>query len=280
MKLRLTTLNDNTAGRWDMVAEWGLSILVQTDELTVLLDTGQKDAVVHNAEALKIDLRSVDKVVWSHGHVDHTGGLRPVLLRVRKEMEIIAHPAALEPKYVRHPKEKDRSLFIGMPYQKEDLENLGAHFSLSRKPVWLSEHILTTGEIPLTTDYEKVDADAQVKHEGLVQKDPILDDQALIIKNTNGLVVVLGCAHRGIINTLRYAQQLTGVEHIHTVVGGAHLRGDTAWQIDKTIADLKYFGIEHLGLLHCTSMLAIVRLAQEFGDVVFFNNAGASFNIP
>ena len=280
MKLRLTTLNDNTAGRWDMVAEWGLSILVQTDELTVLLDTGQKDAVIHNAEALKIDLHTVDKVVWSHGHVDHTGGLRPVLLRARKEMEIIVHPSALEPKYVRHPKEKERSIFIGMPYLKEDIENLGAHFTLSQKPVWLSEHILTTGEIPLTTDYEQVDADAQVKHEGHIQKDSIPDDQALIIKTGEGLVVVLGCAHRGIINTLRYARQLTGVEHIHTVVGGAHLRGDTTGQIERTINDLKEFGIEHLGLLHCTSMPAIVRLAQEFGDVVFYNNAGASFNIP
>ena len=280
MKVRLTTLNDNTAGRWDMVAEWGLSILVQTDELTVLLDTGQKDAIIHNAEALKIDLGTVDKVVWSHGHVDHIGGLRPLLVRARKDMEIIAHPSALEPKYVRHPKEKERSLFIGMPYLKENIENLGAHFTLSREPVWLSEHILTTGEIPLITGYEKVDADAQVKHDGQIQEDTIPDDQALIIKTGDGLVVVLGCAHRGIINTLRSAQKLTGVEHIHTVVGGAHLRGDTTEQIERTITDLKDFGIEHLGLLHCTSMPAIVRLAQEFGDVVFFNSAGTSFNIP
>lgn len=274
MKLRLTTLNDNTAGRWDMAAEWGLSILVQADELTVLMDTGQKDAVVRNAEVLRVDLGSVGKVVWSHGHVDHTGGLRPVLARARKEIDIIAHPSALEPKYVRHPKEKDRSLFIGMPYLKEDLENLGARFVLSREPVQLSEHIMTTGEIPLTTDYEKVDADAQAKHGGHIEPDTLPDDQALVIDTGDGLAVVLGCAHRGIINTLRHAQKLTGVERIHTVVGGAHLRGDAAAQIERTISDLSGFGLEHLGLLHCTSMQAIVRLAQEFGDVVFFNNAG------
>ncbi len=280
MKLRLTTLNDNTAGRWDMTAEWGLSILVQTDELTVLMDTGQKDAVVRNAEALKVDLGAVDKVVWSHGHVDHTGGIRPVLARARKEIDVVAHPSALEPKYVRHPKEKDRSLFIGMPYLREDLENLGARFVLSRGPVQLSKHIMTTGEIPFTTDYEKVDADAQAKRDGHIGPDNIPDDQALVINTGDGLAVVLGCAHRGVINTLRYAQKLTGVERIHTVVGGAHLRGDAAAQVERTIVDLKSFGIEHLGLLHCTSMPAIVRLAQELGEVVFFNSAGNVLGLP
>lgn len=280
MKLRLITLDDNTAGRWDMVAEWGLSILVQTDELTVLMDTGQRDAVIRNAETLKIDLGSVDKVVLSHGHVDHTGGLRPVLARARKEMEVVAHPSALEPKYARHPKEKERSFFIGMPFLREDLENLGACFKLSREPVWLSEHVLTTGEIPLITDYEKVDKDTQVKLEGRILRDTIPDDQALIIKTEDGLAVVLGCAHRGIINTLRHAQKLTGMEHIHTVVGGAHLKSDATEQIERTIADLRDFCLERLGLLHCTSVPAIVRLAQELGDVVFFNSAGTSLELP
>lgn len=280
MKLRIVTLDDNTAGRWDMVAEWGLSILVQTNELTVLMDTGQRDVVIRNAEALKIDLASVDKVVLSHGHVDHTGGLRPVLARARKEMEVVAHPSALELKYARHPKEREHSLFVGMPFLKDDLENLGAYFTLSKEPLWLSEHILTTGEIPLLTDYEKVDKDAQVKFEGRILRDTIPDDQALIIKTDDGLAVVLGCAHRGIINTLRHAQKLTGIEHIHTVVGGAHLKSDATEQIKRTIADLCGLGLERLGLLHCTSMTAIVRLSQQLGNVVFFNSAGISLELP
>jgi 7,8-dihydropterin-6-yl-methyl-4-(beta-D-ribofuranosyl)aminobenzene 5'-phosphate synthase len=132
----------------------------------------------------------------------------------------------------------------------------------------------------MATGYEEIDPNLYVREEGEFHPEPLWDDRALIIKTEPGLVVILGCAHRGIINTLRYAQELTGVEHIHTVVGGTHLISASEERLALTIAELKEIGIQRLGVSHCTGMPAAMRLAQEFGDAFFFNNAGTRVTIP
>ena len=277
--MNIVTLVENTAGRVGVLAEWGLSILVDVDGLKVLLDTGQSTSVVHNASVLGIDLSIIDKIVLSHGHFDHTGGLRQLLSAMRKQVEIIAHPDIWDAKYVQRPGEKSHS-YIGIPFQKDELESLGASFTLTNEPLWISDNIVTTGEIPMLTDYEKIDANLYVKREGAFRPDPLKDDMALVIKTDRGLVIVAGCAHRGIINTLRHAQKLAGVETIDTVVGGTHLFRAAEDQIELTIAELKGFGIQRLGASHCTGFRASVRLAEEFGDVFFPNNTGTHLQLP
>ena len=111
MGLRITTLSENTAARTNLLAEWGLSILVETGTVNILLDTGQSISASHNADILGVDLSRVDKIVLSHGHQDHTGGLRQVLYKVRKEVEIIAHPDIWAAKYRRRRGQEDR--YIG-----------------------------------------------------------------------------------------------------------------------------------------------------------------------
>jgi 7,8-dihydropterin-6-yl-methyl-4-(beta-D-ribofuranosyl)aminobenzene 5'-phosphate synthase len=278
MGLRITTLSENTTVRAAFLAEWGLSILVEVEGLRVLLDTGRGIALPYNADALGINLSQIDKMVLSHGHLDHTGGLREVLSKMKKEVEVIAHPDIWAAKYVRLPRE--RYSYRGIPFQREELESLGASFTLTKEPVWISENIVTTGEIPMVTEYEKIDPDLYVREGGEFHPDPLWDDRALIIKTELGLVVVLGCTHRGIINTLRYAQELTGVERIHTAVGGTHLFRASEERLALTIAELKEIGIQRLGVSHCTGMPAAMRLAQEFGDAFFFNNAGTRVTIP
>jgi len=284
VKLRITTLsentagmNENTAGLVNFLAEWGLSILVETDEVNILLDTGQSISAGYNADILGIDLSRIDRIVLSHGHFDHTGGLRPMLRKMRKRVEIIAHPDIWTAKYSRR-QGKDR--YIGIPYLRQELESLGASFNLTPKPVKITDNIMTTGEIPMVTDYEEVDPDLVVKGDTGWQPDKLLDDQALIINTEPGLIVILGCAHRGIINTLYYAQQLTGVTPIHTVLGGCHLFSASQEQIRSTITALKELGVQRLGVSHCTGLPAAVIMAQEFGDKFFFNNAGTSINLP
>jgi len=278
MELRITTLSENTASIGDFLAEWGLSILVETDEANVLLDTGKSISASYNADTLGIDLNKIDKIVLSHGHYDHTGGLRQILRRMRKEVEIIAHPDIWAPKYARRQDEADR--YIGIPFQRQELEWLGASFNLTTKPVKITESIMTTGEIPMVTEYEEIDRDLFVKEDTGWQPDKLLDDQALIITTEQGLVVILGCAHRGIINTLYHARQLTGGRPIHTVVGGSHLSRAPEEQTWSTIAALKELGVQRLGLCHCTGLASASLLAQEFGDSFFFNNAGTSFELP
>ena len=276
MKLRITTLSENTAGLGSFLGEWGLSILVETEEMNVLLDTGQSISAVHNADILGIDLGQVDKIVLSHGHFDHTGGLRQVLGRMRKEVEIIAHPDMWQAKYSRRG---DVGGYIGIPFAREELEGLGANFKLTPEPVRLTDNIMTTGEIPMVTEFEEIDAGLVVKEGTGFKPDKVLDDRALIINTGAGLVVVLGCAHRGIINTLYYARQLTGVKPIHMVLGGCHLISATEERIWLTIAALKELGVERLGVSHCTGMPAAMVMAQEFGEAFFFNNAGTQINL-
>jgi len=277
MKLQVTTLSENTANAGNFLAEWGLSILVQTDEVSILLDTGQSISAGHNADALGIDLSKIDKIVLSHGHFDHTGGLRQVLQKIRREVEVIAHPDVWAVKYIRRQDQADK--YIGIPFQRQELESLGANFNLTTKPVTVADNIMTTGEIPMVTDFEEIEPSLIVKTDSGWQPDNLLDDQALIINTELGLVVILGCAHHGIINTLHYAQQLTGVKQIHAVLGGCHLHNATEERIWLTIAALRELSLRRLGISHCTGLPASVIIAQEFGDSFFFNNAGTIINL-
>jgi len=277
MKVSITTLSENTTAIPNLLSELGLSILVETDAGNVLLDTGQSMSTAHNADILGIDLSKVDKIVLSHGHFDHTGGLRQVLPRTRKKIEIIAHPDMWSAHYSRR---QGQDRYIGIPYVQKELESRGARFNLTREPVKITDNMMTTGEVPMVTDFEQIDPSLFVKAESDWQPDSLLDDQALIIKTVSGLVVILGCAHRGMINTLYHAQQLTGVKQIRMVLGGCHLNIASEEQIWQTIAALKELDVSRIGVSHCTGLPAAAIISQEFGDGFFFNNAGTRITLP
>ena len=278
MGFRITTLTENTASNSDLLAEWGLSIFVESGRENILFDTGKTISASYNTDSLKIDLKRIDKIVLSHGHYDHTGGLCQILRRMGKEVEIIAHPDIWANKYRHREGEKDR--FNGIPFQRQELESLGAKFNLTTKPVAVADNIMTSGEVPMVTDYEKIDSGLFAKNDDGLQPDKILDDLALIIDARPGLVVILGCAHRGGINTLYHAQKLTKGKSIYAVLGGAHLISASKERIRLTIAALKELGIQKLGLCHCTGLPAISLMANEFGDKFFFNIAGTTIDIP
>jgi 7,8-dihydropterin-6-yl-methyl-4-(beta-D-ribofuranosyl)aminobenzene 5'-phosphate synthase len=272
MAFSITTLSENTAGMGDFLGEWGLSVLIETDTANILLDTGTTISAVYNADSLGIDFPKVDKIVLSHGHYDHTGGLREVLKRMKKEVEIVAHPDVWQTKYSRRKGKPDK--YIGIPFQREELENLGARFELTKKPVKISDNIWTTGEVPMVTDYETIDPFLFIKQDSEFQPDPVLDDQAVIVKTEQGLVVILGCAHRGMINTIYHAQKITGITEIKAVIGGSHLIGATDERLFQSIAALRELGVQKVGLCHCTDLPVISVLAQEFGENFIFNKAG------
>ena len=144
----------------------------------------------------------------------------------------------------------------------------------------ITDEIMTTGVVPMVTDYEEVDPIMFVKEGNILQPDLLADDLSLIIKTEQGLVVLLGCAHRGIINILRRAQELVPGQPIDTVIGGAHLMFSPPEKVERTIRDLKEIGIRRLGCSHCTGFAPTVRLAQEFGEIFFPNNAGTSITVP
>ena len=277
MSIQITTLSENTAGKVNLLAEWGLSILIEADGYKILLDTGLSFSAAYNAITLGIDISRIDKIVFSHGHLDHTGGLLDILKIVKGGVEVIAHPDIWALKYAKRPEQAEQ--YIGVPFPKEAAETLGASFNLTKKPAWISENIVTSGEIPMITEYEKIDPTLYVKQGDELKPDPLGDDQALFLKSEQGLIIILGCAHRGVINTIRHAQKLTGVEPIYAVIGGTHLISASPQRMDLTIAELLSSGVQRLGVSHCTGLPASATLAQIFGEAFFFNNAGTRINL-
>jgi 7,8-dihydropterin-6-yl-methyl-4-(beta-D-ribofuranosyl)aminobenzene 5'-phosphate synthase len=283
MTLRITTLCENTAGTVDVVAEHGLSFLIEAGKTNILFDTGAEISVPLNAEAFGIDLSKVDKIILSHGHIDHTGGLGKVLEKINKKIDIFAHPDVWLARYSRS---ENGDRFIGIPYRREQMECMGAVFRLSKKPVKIAENIWTTGEVPMVTDFENFEPTTPegngwwIEAGGRLKPDMIPDDQAIVFKTKAGLVIILGCAHRGIINTIYYAQKITGVKKVYAVLGGAHLSDATEERLWQTIAVLRDLDVKKIGLCHCTGLPASVIMAQELGDRFFFNNTGSVTEIP
>jgi len=285
MTVALTTLCENTAVRADVRAEWGLSILIEADDIAVLFDAGQHGATSLNAAALGLDLSVLHAIVLSHGHCDHTGGLRSVLSEIQKgralredgrAINVVAHPDVWAPKY---SGPVHNNIYVGVPHVREALESLGAAFVSTNEPARINKRIRTTGEIPFETAYEWVDPELYVRDEGGVRPDPMADDLGLIIRTDLGLVVILGCAHRGVVNTLLQAQSVANEDRIHTVIGGTHLIKASEAQLEATIKGLRALDVARIGVSHCTGWPASLKLAQAFGDRFFFNNAGTRIAI-
>ena len=278
MPISVTALVENTSGKPSITGEWGQSLLVEADGQKILFDTGPSALITKNAAALGVDIASVDRIVLSHGHYDHTGGLQEVLTKIHESgkhpdgIEIIAHPDIFSPKYfyIKDFVEK----YIGIPFPREELEALGGRFNLSKAPVRLSENMLTTGEVEISVDFEKIDKDLHVKDGQAHVHDKLADDLGIIIKTGQGLVILLGCAHRGIVNTILHAQKVAGIKEIYAVIGGTHLISADKEQMQSTIVAVKGFNIKKLGVSHCTGLKSAAILAHEFEGAFFFNSAG------
>jgi 7,8-dihydropterin-6-yl-methyl-4-(beta-D-ribofuranosyl)aminobenzene 5'-phosphate synthase len=289
-QLKITTIMDSTAtvidnmtGGRRLLSQWGFCVLIEAGDKAFLLDTGTSSATMHNVEVLGIDIKTVDAIVLSHGHYDHTEGMQAVLTGInRKSIRIVAHPEALGLKYEKFETNNGGNVYkyTGIPFKKELLENLGADFELTTKPTWLTDDIVVSGEEPMTTSYESVIKEAVTKTTNGYEQDDLPDDQSIYIRTDLGLVIVMGCAHRGMINIIKHALELMGEERVYMVLGGTHLITASKYQLDSTIKDLKKINPQWIGVSHCTGLKASAVLANEFGDKFFFNNAGTVLKFP
>ncbi|MBN1151782.1 MAG: MBL fold metallo-hydrolase [Dehalococcoidia bacterium] len=286
MTIHITTLVENTAGWVNVVGEWGLSMLVETDERVVLFDTGTSDAAARNVLSLGLSLTGVDAVVFSHGHFDHAGGLLSLLPLIRKPVNVFGHPRMWDRKYACRPKPmfcpyntEATYEYNGIPYAREEAEKLGARFVLDSQPVWLSDSLVTSGEVPMQTDYETIDSMLKVFEGGEYKPDPLADDLSIFVKTEKGLVALLGCAHRGVINHLLRGLELTGLDRVYAVVGGTHLMAASPERIQKSIKELRRMGVQLVAASHCTGLKAACVLYSEFGDKFVFNNSGTRISL-
>lgn len=267
-------------------AEHGVSMLVSIydsgNKDSFLFDTGVTlDGVLHNMDVLEIKGNELHAVVLSHGHTDHTRGLIGFIKRYgRPKVPIVLHPDAyLKRKNIQPDGHESEHI----PPSKKDLEAEDVQIIEERGPTMLiGDHALVTGQIPRTTAFEKGSPRQVALIDGKWQPDPwIHDDQAIVMNvKDRGLVVLTGCGHAGVINTLNCARDLTGVNRIHAVIGGFHLTGPIFEPIvAPTVQALKEFNPGVIVPQHCTGWRATHLIAREFPDAFIPNSVGTTMII-
>jgi len=269
-----------------LLAEHGLCLLVRvqrgSEQHTVLFDTGYNSmGVLHNMDKLAIDPNEMEAIVLSHAHMDHTGSLHPILGKISAPIPLVVHPDAFH--YPRFFEEKDgtkKRFPRTLIRQDLDQKNVKLHESKTPTPI-LEGSILVTGEIERTTAFEKGMPEALLERDGRLEPDPIRDDQALVMNlKEKGLVVISGCSHAGIINTVLYAKKLTGLEKVHAVLGGFHLSGAFYEKIlEDTIEMLKALSPAVIVPMHCTGRKAMERFSREFPSSFVLNSVGSKITL-
>lgn len=275
MTIQLTTIVDYRATD-RLESQCGLAILIEADNVRILFDTGPGDILIHNAKVLNVDLSNLDAVVLSHGHCDHTGGLLD-LLECCGPVKVVAHPDIWTHKFSCRIQYHER--YIGIPFVQKELENLGAQFVHSTKSVALADNILTSGQVPMDTAFEKINDALFRRADSNSEPDPMHDDLSLAIKTPTGLVIVMGCAHRGPVNTINHFRQITGESRIRAVVGGTHLLEATGRPLAETI---KAFTSMNLELVMCSQCLDSENdngFAIALDGVFTLNEAGKRLKI-
>ena len=269
-----------------LVAEHGLSLLVRVsrngETREVLLDAGYSSVgVPHNLDRLGISLERVEAVVLSHGHMDHTGALSAVLTRIPDRVPLVAHPDAFAaPRYIAPPG-APRMVFPRTLVRK-DLEEMGADVTASASPLLLAGGtVLVTGQVERTTPYEQGMPHAVMERDGELVRDEILDDQSLVLSlRGKGLVVVAGCSHAGIVNTVRHARRLTGEDRVHAILGGFHLADDPSGElVENTVRGLGEADPDLLMPMHCTGWKAVHRIAEAFPAAFALSSVGTKVTL-
>lgn len=267
-------------------AEHGLSMLVTVfrgeERRSILYDTGyNRDGVLHNLNFMERDLNEIEAIVLSHGHMDHTGSLYTVLDSIPRPIPLVVHPHAfLSPRYIE--REDGKKLSFPRTLDKSRLMDKGVRIIESKTATTLTDNmIMVTGEVERVTDFEKGLPNALMEKDGRLVKDHIADDQTLVIHlDGKGLVVISGCAHAGIINTILYARKLTGTEKVHALFGGFHLSGPVFGLItEDTVSELKGIAPKILVPMHCTGWEAIHRFSEEFPAAFILNSVGSKYTL-
>ena len=269
--VKVSVLVDNCVWKAQLRGEHGLALLLETPESKVLFDTGQSSEVLmHNAEMMGIDLRQVESVVLSHGHYDHTGGLVAVAGMIGSP-RLYAHPQAFGEKYSKHG---DNLRAIGCPVRPEELD---AKFISVEQPTEVAPGVVATGEIVRSTDFEQIPPHFLQRSGETWIQDLLWDDQALVVRTARGLLVLLGCAHSGVVNILEHLRKRGYKEPIQAMIGGMHLQAADPSHLQQTMHALDKFGVGVVVPLHCTGFRAAAYLARHLGDRYRLGGVGSVF---
>ena len=277
----ITILAEDLAG-YDspLNAMFGLSMLLEIRvgdiETQILYDANQaSEPILQNLETLGISLNRLNSIFISHGHFDHTGGLAGMLEAIDKPIPVIGHPSIFRPCFEIKPEGLWPIGLIG--YSQADLEKRKAQFIFTREPLKMMTGAITTGEIPRVNDFESP-GDMYTIQDGAVVRDEIIDDASIILNLPDGLVILAGCCHAGIVNTIAHAKAITGVSKIHAVIGGLHLLDASEDRLNKTIEALA--DVDYIFAGHCTGLKALAAIMDAKGSNFSQIHTGKIIDLP
>ncbi|HHY28281.1 MAG TPA: MBL fold metallo-hydrolase [Desulfitobacterium dehalogenans] len=254
MKINILVDNNTLIDQY-FLGEPAASYYIEIDDKRILFDTGYSEVILKNAEALQIDLSKLTHIVLSHGHNDHSNGLK--ILSEQMDMsnvDLIAHPHCFNPKY-------DGTEYIGAPYTEKEIQKK-MHYHPSIKPYAISENCIFLGEIPQLNDFE---INNPIGKQKIAQKwcdDYVIDDSALVCKSSKGIFIITGCSHRGICNIVEYGIKIGEDHRVLGILGGFHLF-ETDERLIKTIQYFEQRHIEQLYPCHCVSLKAKAQMINK-----------------
>lgn len=282
--VKVTTLADNVVYNGRLLGQFGFSAHLEIKEHngkkhSIIFDTSRKKgALLYNVKTLKLDLSSLEFIILNHGHHDHTSATVELIKRAKRKVKVIAHPNAFFPKF---KIEKHKQKHHGVPKgeRKADILRAGAKLVETTRPIELIPGVLTSGEIKRAAPFEKITWKNVTVIDGKQVRDHVLDDQALFINiERRGILVLSGCAHAGIINTLQSALDVTGTKKLYEFIGGTHLIRPKENRLRETIRKLKEYKLQLISPAHCTGHKSIAALNQAFPEAFVLNYAGRTID--
>ena len=279
--MKLTVVMDNMVpfgASKPLVGEHGYSLLIEISGKRVLLDAGQSAAVVSNLSLLGVHPDELDAIVISHGHFDHAGGLVSVLQHRSRPVAVYGHSGLFTKRY---SVSGNKRRYIGIPNTKDELSGLGAKWHLAEESGEVVPGLIFSGSVPRHTAYEQGDSKLVVGGGcGGDCQDNIEDDTSLYYRNQKGLVVLSGCAHAGLVNTVEHGFAVTGANRLLGWVGGTHLGPVGIEQQTKTLEQIEVYAPQFIAASHCTGFAMMTELSRRLGERFVSGMVGQVIEVP
>lgn len=262
MKLSVLVDNNTFIDRY-FYGEPGLSFYIEDGNNKILFDTGYSNIFIENARKMGIDLQDLDYLVISHGHLDHTWGIVP-LIRLYTEARLEKQPHKI-PEFVLHPEALNSRVMddteIGCLLNPDKLRK---HFDMkyTKSPYWLTENLVFLGEIPRKFDFENTEPVGKIETSEIYENDYLIDDSALAYKTSRGIVIITGCSHSGICNITEYAKEVCNDSCIIDIVGGFHLQNPSKKQLKGTVEYMMKLNPKEAHACHCTDLYSKIELSK------------------